>query len=108
MDELGCEYRSATGAGVGMVTGMATRKVTVTLDEAQLEEIRALVKQGKAKSVSGFVQHALRISLQDVAEFDAMHEASLLATGGPMTDEERRWADDILGLKKSGRRTPPA
>ncbi len=34
----------------GMVVGMATRKVTVTLDEGQLERIRALVNQGASSS----------------------------------------------------------
>jgi hypothetical protein len=39
----------------GMVSGMATKKVTVTLDEAQLAQIRSLVQTGTASSVSGFV-----------------------------------------------------
>jgi hypothetical protein len=41
-----------------MVTGMATRKVTITLDEVQLDQIRALVQARTAPSVSGFVQRA--------------------------------------------------
>src|SRR6185312_2491337 len=50
----------------GMVVGMATRKVTITLDEAQLERIRGLVDAGSARSVSGFVQHAVGVALDDV------------------------------------------
>jgi hypothetical protein len=37
----------------GMVDGMATKKVTITLDEAQLGQIRSLVQAGTAASVSG-------------------------------------------------------
>ena len=55
-----------------MVTGMASKKVTITLDEAQLERIRALVAAGVAPSVSGFVQHAVAISLDDVAGWGAL------------------------------------
>ena len=50
-----------------MVNGMATRKVTVTLYELQLDRIRALVEAGSAPSVSGFVQHAVNVALDDVA-----------------------------------------
>ena len=39
---------------------MSTKKVTITIDENQLERIRALVKAGTTSSVSGFVQHARR------------------------------------------------
>jgi hypothetical protein len=33
-----------------------TRKVTVTLGQAQLYQIRSLVQEGRAPSVSGFVR----------------------------------------------------
>jgi len=38
---------------------MATTKLTITLDNDQLEEIRRLVGAGKASSISGFVRHAV-------------------------------------------------
>jgi Arc/MetJ-type ribon-helix-helix transcriptional regulator len=80
-----------------MVVGMATRKVTVTLDEAQLDQIRSLVQSGGATSVSGFVQHAVAVSLDDVAGWGAMLAEALRQTGGPLSDDERTWADDVLG-----------
>jgi Arc/MetJ-type ribon-helix-helix transcriptional regulator len=80
-----------------MVTGMATRKVTVTLDEAQLDQIRSLVQAGTAASVSGFVQHAVAVALDDVAGWGAMLAEALRATGGPLSDKERAWADEVLG-----------
>lgn len=89
-----------------MVIGMATKKVTVTLDEEQLEEIRRLVDSGKASSVSGFVQHAVGISLDDVAGWDAMLDEALAQTGGPLTKDERAWVDSALG--KGRRRKSPA
>lgn len=80
-----------------MVSGMATRKVTITLDEAQLDQIRGLVAAGSAPSVSGFVQHAVTVSLDDVAGWGAMLAEALRQTGGALTHDERAWADTILG-----------
>ncbi len=77
---------------------MATRKVTITLDQAQLARIQALVQAGSAASVSGFVQHAVSVALDDVAGWGAMLAEALRETGGPMTDDERAWADGILGV----------
>jgi Arc/MetJ-type ribon-helix-helix transcriptional regulator len=76
---------------------MATKKVTVTLDETQLDQIRSLVLAGTAPSVSGFVQHAVAVALDDVAGWGAMLADALRQTGGALSDEERTWADDVLG-----------
>lgn len=75
---------------------MATRKVTVTLQETQLDQIRSLVDGGAASSVSGFVQHAVSVALDDVAGWGAVLAEALRDTGGPLTDEERAWADQLL------------
>lgn len=80
-----------------MVVGMATKKVTITLDEAQVEQIRSLVQAHAAPSVSGFVQHAVAVALDDVAGWGAMLAEALRETGGALTDDERAWADGILG-----------
>jgi Arc/MetJ-type ribon-helix-helix transcriptional regulator len=80
-----------------MVIGMATQKVTITLDQVQLDQIRALVAAGTAASVSGFVQHAVTVSLDDVAGWGAMLAEALRQTGGAITDDERAWADTVLG-----------
>lgn len=87
-----------------MVIGMATRKVTVTLPEDQLERIRALVAARSAASISGFVQHAVSIALDDVAGWGAMLAAALDETGGALSQEERAWADEILSPNDSGTR----
>lgn len=85
-----------------MVGGMATKKVTVTLDEAQVQRVRALVEAGSASSVSGFVQHAVSIALDDVAGWGALLAEGLRETGGPLSDDERGWADAILGVQSRG------
>lgn len=79
-----------------MVIGMATRKVTVTLDENVVAQIRDLVASRAASSVSGFVQHAVAIALDDVAGWGAMLARALEETGGPLTETERNWADEVL------------
>jgi len=88
-----------------MVIGMATKKkVTVTLDLGQLERVRRLVEAGTATSVSGFVQHAVSVSLDDVAGWGAMLAEALSQTGGDLTADERAWADRILGTGESTKR----
>ena len=80
-----------------MVLGMASKKVTITLDETQLDRIRALVDAGAASSISGFVQHAVGVTLDDVAGWGALLAEALRETGGPLSEEERTWADEVLG-----------
>ncbi len=83
-----------------MVGGMATVKVTITLQDQQLEEVRALVEAGEAASVSGFVQHAVAVALHDAAGWREVLEPAIEETGGPLKKKERVWADDILGAKE--------
>lgn len=82
---------------------MATKKVTVTLDVDQVDRIRTIVGSGAAPSVSGFVQHAVGAALDDIAGWGAMLADALEVTGGELSAEERRWADEKLG--SNGRRT---
>ena len=93
----GTKALSDTGRGRrGMVTGMATTKVTITLDDDQLEEIRRLVAARTASSVSGFVKHAVGIALHDAVGWKEMLEDALRETGGSLTKRERAWADALL------------
>lgn len=80
-----------------MVIGMATtRKVTVTLPVGQFQAITDLVSSGRATSVSGFVQDAVGVALDDVVGWGAMLADALQDTGGELTSAERQWADTIL------------
>lgn len=83
-----------------MVSGMATKKVTITLEEAQFDRVRELVEAGKASSVSGFVQHAVGVSLDDIAGWGALLAQALRDTGGPLSRDEKAWADEMLGNQK--------
>jgi Arc/MetJ-type ribon-helix-helix transcriptional regulator len=87
-----------------MVDGMATKKITITLEVAQLDRIRELVEAGKASSVSGFVQHAVGVSLDDIAGWGALLAQALGDTGGPLSQDEKKWADEMLGTRKRRRR----
>lgn len=79
---------------------MATKKVTVTLDADQLAAIRSLVDARSARSVSAFVQHAVAVSLNDVAGWGALLASALEQTGGPITKAERSWADGVLSAAR--------
>jgi Arc/MetJ-type ribon-helix-helix transcriptional regulator len=48
-----------------MVLGMATTKITVTLEDDQVRAIREYVAAGKASSVSAFVKHAVGVAAPD-------------------------------------------
>lgn len=86
-----------------MVIGMAkTQKVTVTLPATQVATIRRLVGAGIAPSVSGFVQRAVGVAIDDVAGWGAMLAEALSATGGQLSAEERAWADRVLGDGDAG------
>ncbi len=79
-----------------MVIGVASAQITITLQQDQLEKIRALVAAGESASVSGFVQHAVTVALHDAAGWRELLENALEETGGPLTNEERSWVDAIL------------
>ena len=79
---------------------MATLKITITLPERQLDEIRKRVAARESASISGFIQQAVRQSLDNAAEFRAMVDEALTATGGPLTQKERAWARKMLSPRK--------
>ena len=86
-----------------MVFGMATTKITVTLNDDQVNEIRALVAARQAANVSAFVQHAVGVALHDAAGWKEMLEDALQETGGPLTKKERAWADGFLSPREPRR-----
>lgn len=88
----------------GTVLGMATTKITITLQNDKLEEIRSLVAMGRAASVSGFVNHAVGVALFDVAGWREMLKDGLRQTGGPLTKKERAWADALLASRVQKKR----
>ncbi len=87
-----------------MVFGMATTKITITLPDEQLMGMRAIVAAGEAASVSAFVKHAVGVALSDAAGWREMLHDALQQTGGPLTKQERAWADAILAPRQKGPR----
>jgi len=90
-----------------MAIGMATTKITLTLPDGQVAEIRALVAAGQAANVSAFVKHAVGVALFDAAGWREMLADALRQTGGPLTKKERAWADALLspeGQQKGSRK----
>lgn len=86
-----------------MVFGMATTKITVTLEQDQLREMRKLVAAGRSPNVSAFVKHAVGIALADAAGWAEMLKEALEESGGPLKQSERKWADSILSGKPGGK-----
>jgi Arc/MetJ-type ribon-helix-helix transcriptional regulator len=81
---------------------MATTKLTITLPDEQLAEIRALVEAGRSPNVSAFVKHAVDVSLSDMAGWKEMLDDALRQTGGPLTKSERDWVDSLITPPKPG------
>lgn len=83
-----------------MVVGMAdTQKVTITLSVGTIDRVRRLVEAGQAPSISGFVQHAVGVALDDVAGWGSALSEALASTGGELSAQERAWADSVLDPK---------
>jgi Arc/MetJ-type ribon-helix-helix transcriptional regulator len=93
--------RGAGKAARGMVSGMASRKITIALRDDQVKEIRAVVAAGEAASVSAFVERAVGVALSDAAAWKEMLREALQQTGGPLTKKERAWADALLAPRYS-------
>jgi Arc/MetJ-type ribon-helix-helix transcriptional regulator len=74
------------------------------LPDRQLEEIRKRVADRESASVSGFIQQAVRKSLENAAEFREMVAEALKETGGPITPKERTWARRMLSPRKRATR----
>jgi len=81
---------------VGMMSGMTTSKIAVSLPTELVEQAQRAVSEGRAPSVSAYVARAL----QEQAKLDnlaSLLEEMLAQTGGPLTAVERKAADHALG-----------
>lgn len=71
-------------------------KIAIALSPDVLGQVRARVKNGQARSISAFIQHAVQGQLAAEAEFDELVTDLLRATGGPPTEQERAAARRLL------------
>ena len=78
--------------------GMTSPKsrLTVTIDADVADQVKALVAQGDASSVSAYVEHSVRCQLAADADFDVLLATMLDETGGPLTPDERAAARRVL------------
>ena len=80
-----------------MISMTATKsRLTVTVDSDIAEQLKALVAQGGASSVSAYVEHSVRCQLAADADFDVLLATMLDETGGPLTPDERAAARRVL------------
>lgn len=81
-----------------MIIGMETKKskIAITLRPEVLQDVRERVERGQARSVSAFVERAVLGQLAAEADFDAMVDAMLAATGGAPTADEAEAARQLL------------
>jgi Arc/MetJ-type ribon-helix-helix transcriptional regulator len=86
-----------------MLLGMTASKIAISLPEAVLDRARRAVARGRAASVSAYVAQAIeeKAKVEDLAE---MLRAMLAETGGPLTQREKREADEALGMPRRSRR----
>lgn len=73
-----------------------TQKVTITLPVATVVRVRQLVEAEQTPSISGFVQHAVAVALDDLAGWGTALSEALASTGGELSAQERGWADSVL------------
>jgi Arc/MetJ-type ribon-helix-helix transcriptional regulator len=87
----------------GMIAGMTTSKIAVSLPTALVARARRAVARRRAESVSAYIASALaeKAKLEELAE---LLREMLAETGGPLTAAERRAADEALGGSRRRRR----
>lgn len=80
------------------MTGMTQprAKATIRLNRDILARVEAAVVEGRASSVSAYLEHAVAGQLDTESGFDATIAEILAGSGGPPTDEERTQAQRLL------------
>lgn len=85
---------------------MTTMKVAVSVPREILQRAKRAVRHGRAASLSAYVTAALE-QKATFDELDAMHDAMLEESGGPMKRAEAKQVDRLLGIEARGRARRP-
>ncbi len=87
------------------VPSMAKEKVTLTLDSANVAELRTLVG---ARSLSAAVDEAVTAHLRHLRHLRAVDEwlAEMDAEYGPVPPEIAAWGDEVVAAWSAGRQPP--
>ena len=86
-----------------MMLSMTKSKIAITLPPALVARARRAVRAGRADSVSAYVAAALEEKTK-LDELEDMLADMLAQTGGPLTEDERRVADEALGITHQRKR----
>jgi antitoxin ParD1/3/4 len=89
----------------GMIDGMTTSKIAVSLPTPLLLRAQTAVKKGRAASMSAYVAAALteQTTRDDLA---SLLDEMLDTTGGPLSTREMAAADRALGIGPSAPKHP--
>jgi Arc/MetJ-type ribon-helix-helix transcriptional regulator len=90
----------ASGTMGGMIRGMTSAKVAISLPKEVLARARAAVRRGEAASLSAYVSKAIEEKTTD-DDLMKMLDEMLEESGGPATPAERRWLDRVFERKSS-------
>jgi Arc/MetJ-type ribon-helix-helix transcriptional regulator len=82
-----------------MIGGMTTTKIAVSLPTGLVQRARRAVRSGRSASVSAYIASAVeeKAKLEDLA---TLLREMLAESGGPLTEAERRQADEALGVAR--------
>jgi len=86
-----------------MIIGMTKSKIAVTLPPTLVARARRAVRAGHADSVSAYIAAAIEEKTK-LDELSDMLAEMLAETGGPLTERERRVADETLGIERRRKR----
>ena len=89
-----------------MITSMTKSKIAITLPPDLVACARRAVRETRAASVSAYVAAALE-EKSKLDDLGGMLNEMLAATGGPLTERERRVADQALGVRAARKRGGP-
>lgn len=81
---------------------MTMAKIAISLPKETLKKARGEVRRRKT-TMSAYIAELLDERVMD-RDLQEMVDEVLAETGGPMTRDEERWADEVLGLRRKGRR----
>jgi Arc/MetJ-type ribon-helix-helix transcriptional regulator len=81
---------------MGTVVRMTKAKVTMTMDKDLLARVKQAIDSGRAPSVSAYIEKAVEHWLIEEESAEELVDDMLEESGGPITADERVWADRIL------------
>ena len=89
---------------IGMMIGMTTTKIAITMPAETLRRARAAVSRGHARSLSAYLSLAVEQKTM-LDDLDVLLATMLEESGGPLTAAEKRRANRALDGQPTARRS---